>query len=502
MFSTLLLQVSDWAIFFGRFHPVLVHLPIGFLLLAAILVVGKRLGKVSIADETISLILLISAISGTVACGAGYLLSLGGGYDEEVLDEHMWQGLGVAAFAWVAWAVKSDTVKQKFPISRLAYLPALGLASVLTLVAGHHGGSLTHGEGYLTAYTPEPFRSLAGMEPRQDQITEIKPIANVPEAVVYRDIVQPILSVHCTNCHNATKKKGDLRMDTFEYLTQGGESGPVFVVGKSTDSEMLKRCLLPLENDEHMPPKGKPQLSDNQIALLSWWIDQGAPVDKKVAELKADEKIKPALASLSEGENTDGAGHKPTGSPVLSLKVPEPDAKAVEALGKVNLLVLPVAKEQNLMEVSAVNASSFSDGQVNLLTPLAQQIVWLKLGGTKITDAALTELSKLKNLNKLHLEYTAIGDAGIKNLKALPYLEYVNLVGTGVTDSGLQHLAGFKALKNVYVWKTPVTDEGVIKLRKVRPDLNIVTGLDATAVAAFLKAGNADSTQIAHPPKP
>ncbi len=209
---------------------------------------------------------------------------------------------------------------------------------------------------------------------------------------MYRDIVQPILSVHCTNCHNANKKKGDLRMDTFEHLTKGGENGAVFVAGKSIDSEMLKRCLLPLENDEHMPPKGKPQLSDNQIALLTWWIDQGAPVDKKVADLKADDKIKPALASLSEGENAEGAGYKPTGSPVLSLKVPEPDEKAVEALEKAESVGDTRSKRAKSLEVSAVNAPSFSDAQVSLLTPLAPQIVWLKLGETKITDAALTEL--------------------------------------------------------------------------------------------------------------
>ena len=500
MFLTLLLQVSDWTLFFGRFHPVLVHLPIGFLLLAAVLVVGKRLGKLSIADETVSLILLISAISATIACGAGYLLSLGGGYDEEILDEHMWQGIGVAAFAWIAWAVKSDFVKQKLPFSRAAYLPALGLATLLTLVAGHHGGSLTHGDGYLTAYTPEPFRSLAGIPPRQEEITEIKPIANVPEAVVYRDIVQPILSIHCTQCHNATKKKGDLRMDTFEYLAKGGENGAVFVAGKSSDSELLKRCLLPLENDDHMPPKGKPQLSDNQIALLTWWIDQGAPVDKKVAQLKTDDKIKPVLASLSKSEKNGGES-KPTGSPVLSLKVPEPDEKAVQSLEALNLLVTPVASEQHLLEVSAVNAPNFSDSQASLLTPLSSQIVWLKLGGTKITDASLTEIGKLKNLNKLHLEYTSVTDAGLQNLKTLPYLEYLNLIGTKVTDSGLQNLANLKALRNVYVWKSVVTEAGITQLRKVRPDLNIVTGLDEMAVAAFLKAGKTDSTQAAALPK-
>lgn len=497
MLSLLLLQVSDWAIFFGRFHPVLVHLPIGFLLLAAFLAVGKRWGKLQVHDHTLSVILFWSAASATLACGAGYLLSLGGGYDEELLDEHMWQGIGVAAFAWIAWAVKSDAVGHRIPFGPKFYVPAFALATVLTMVAGHHGGGLTHGDGYLTAYTPEPFRALAGMEPRREEITEIKPIANVPEAIVYQDIVQPMLSVHCTQCHNATKKKGDLRMDSFAHLTKGGENGPIFVAGKSAESEMLKRCLLPLDDDDHMPPKGKPQLSDNQIALLAWWIDQGAPVDKKVAELKADDKIKPALASLSKAPEAGETEYQPTGSPVLSLKVPEPNEKAVASLKSAGLLVNAVAAEQNFLEVSAVNAPEFSDAKVALLTPLAEQIIWLKLGDTKITDAAMGEIAKLKNLNKLHLEYTAVTDAGLKNLQNLPYLEYLNLVGTKVTDAGLQSLTSLKTIKDVYVWKSGVTEAGIAQLRQARPDLNVVTGLDEAAVAAFLQAGKADSTQVA-----
>ena len=498
MFSILLLQVSDWAIFFGRFHPVLVHLPIGFLLLAAFLAVGKRWGKLQVHDYTLSVILFWSAASATLACGAGYLLSLGGGYDEELLNEHMWQGIGVAVFAWIAWAVKSDAVGHRIRFGPKFYVPAFALATVLTMVAGHHGGGLTHGDGYLTQYTPEPFRSLAGMEPRCEEITEIRPIANVQEAIVYQDIVQPVLSVHCTQCHNATKKKGDLRMDSFEYLAKGGENGPIFVAGKSEESEMLKRCLLPLDDDEHMPPKGTPQLSDNQIALLAWWINQGAPVDKKVADLKADDKIKPALASLSKAPGSASTGgNQPTESAVLSLKVPEPNEKALASLKSVNLLVNPVASEQNFLEVSAVNAPEFSDAKVAMLTPLAEQIIWLKLGDTKITDTALSEIAKLKNLNKLHLEYTDVTDAGLKNLLGLPYLEYLNLVGTKVTDAGIQNLASLKALQNVFVWKSGVTETGIAQLRKARPDLNIVTGLDEAAVAAFLQAGKADSSQVA-----
>ena len=491
----ILLQVSDWAIFFGRFHPVLVHLPIGFLLLAALLEIGRRMGKISVSESTLSFILLWSAVGATFACGAGYLLSLGGGYDEELLDEHMWQGIGVAGLAWVAWAVKSDLLSDRIPFGPVFYLPALAIGTLLTFAAGHHGGGLTHGDGYLTQYTPEPIRSLAGIPPRATEVNEIKPIANVPEAVVYQDIVRPMLGVHCTQCHNSGKQKGGLRMDSYEFLNKGGENGAVFIPGKSAESEMLRRCLLPLEDDDHMPPKGKPQLSETQIALLTWWIDQGAPADKKVAELRVDDKIKPALASLGTAGGGSNAETRPSESAVLSLQVDAPAESDLAALKKVNLLVMPVSRGQNLIEVSAVNAPGLSDDQLKLLSPLAEQIVWLKLGGTQVTDAAATQLGKLKNLNKLHLEHTSLTDAGLKELVDLPYLEYINLIGTKVTDSGLQSLARLKALKNVYVWKSAVTREGVAALRKARPDLNIVMGLDEVAVNEFLNAGKAKSVE-------
>jgi hypothetical protein len=173
------LQASPWALFIGRFHPVLVHLPIGFLLIAALLEIGRRSGKINISETTVVFVLFWSAISATFACIAGYLLSLGGGYDEELLSDHMWKGIGVAAFAWVAWLVKSDRIGKVIPFGKMVYLPAFRIAVLLTMSAGHDGGSLTHGEDYLTQYTPEPFRSLAGMDPFEEKSKEIKPIANV-----------------------------------------------------------------------------------------------------------------------------------------------------------------------------------------------------------------------------------------------------------------------------------------------------------------------------------
>ncbi|MCF2443408.1 ribonuclease inhibitor [Dyadobacter sp. CY345] len=477
---------SDFTNFIGRFHPVLVHAPIGFLLIAALLEAGRRMGKISVSESTVTFILFWSAVSATFACFAGYMLSLGGGYDEKLLSDHMWQGIGVAAFAWIAWLLKSEFFQNSKTLLAKFYFPAFCLATILTMTAGHDGGSLTHGEGYLTQYTPEPFRSLAGMDPIKKEISGIQPIADIQQALVYQDIVQPILEMKCVQCHNEKKQKGDLRVDQFVSLQKGGKEGPVFIPGKGAESSMITRCLLPEDDDDHMPPKGKPQLSTDQITLISWWIDQGAPVDKKVSDIKVTEQIKTALAGLgSSGGASKSELPKSAESAIAKLTVSEPSEKDIEALRKAGLLVNRLSQDQNLIEVSAVNAANFGDAQISLLLPLAEQITWLKLGKTKITDAGLKEVSKLKNLTRLHLEHTAVGDAGLANLKSLKYLEYLNLVDTKVSDRGLKNVADNKSVKSVYVWGSAVSDSAIAVVTSKYPGLVITNGLNKELMARF-----------------
>lgn len=485
---SILLQDSSWATFIGRFHPAIVHFPIGFLLIAALLEIGRRWGKLAVTESVIVFILLLSAIGATFACVAGYLLSLGGGYDAGLLDNHMWKGIGVAAFAWAAWLVKSEKLQRLMPAVKMTYLPAVLIATILTLSAGHDGGSLTHGEGYLTQYTPEPFRGLAGLPPLQARTTEIKPITDVQQAIVYTDIVQPILEAKCTQCHSASKSKGDLRMDQLALLAKGGENGPAFISGKGAESDMIKRCLLPENDDDHMPPKGKPQLTADQIALLSWWIDQGAPADKRVAQLSVSEAVKPALAAL--GKEAPAGGEKPEEPGVLSVKVPKADEQAIENLRKAGLIVNTLSQDQNLLEVSAVNVPAFNDKQMALLQPVAEQITWLKLGGTALTDAALPDIARFPNLSKLHLEHTAVTDNGIVSLKPLAHLRYLNLVNTKVGDKGLKAIADMTALRSVYVWQSAVTDSAVSQVGRQRPNLLVMNGFSETTIAEFVKAGD------------
>lgn len=481
-----LLESSGWALFAGRFHPLFVHLPIGFLLVAALLEFGRRTGKVQVAASVITFILLWSAVGATLACAAGYLLSLGGGYDAGLLLRHQWQGIGVAVFAWVAWFVSLDKIKNKIALSPGLYTGALGISVLLTMTAGHDGGSLTHGEGYLTQHLPDPFRTLAGMPPpAQPTAQEVAVIGNVDDAVVYKDIVRPIMQARCVQCHNAGKRKGDLRLDEMAFMLKGGKGGPALVAGNVAGSDLVKRCMLGENDDMHMPPKGKPQLTTDQIALLSWWIEQGAPADKKVSQLQKSEAVKPALASLSSGGSSGDEAAKT--SPVFSIVVEPGDEKKIADLKRAGLLVQPVSQASNLLEISAVNAKAFNDHQASLLPGLAEQIVSLKLAGSKVTDASLREIAKLKHLTRLHLDHTDVSDAGLAHLKSLAHLEYVNLIGTKVTDNGLKAVASMKSMRSLYVWKSHVTDSMARQLEIANPRIQINNGISEVAVAQFLQ---------------
>jgi len=101
-------------------------------------------------------------------------------------------------------------------------------------------------------------------------------IADEPNAAVdYAQDVRPIFAKHCTSCHGAEKQKSGLRLDLAGAIRKGGDSGPAIEPGKSEES-LLIQAITGAEGIAAMPPKGKPPLSSDEIALLKAWIDQGA----------------------------------------------------------------------------------------------------------------------------------------------------------------------------------------------------------------------------------
>jgi uncharacterized membrane protein/mono/diheme cytochrome c family protein len=118
--------------------------------------------------------------------------------------------------------------------------------------------------------------------------------------------VRTILAHNCYTCHNATKTKGGLRLDKKEFIFKGGEDGPILVPGNPEKSDMIRRVKLPFGHDDAMPTKGK-RLSKEDIAMLEYWIQQGAPwptgPEKSLYRVAALEPRMPTLPKVATGLN-------------------------------------------------------------------------------------------------------------------------------------------------------------------------------------------------------
>lgn len=108
------------------------------------------------------------------------------------------------------------------------------------------------------------------------------PIADLKrsEPVNFAREIHPLLKRNCLACHNTTKAKADLNLESPEMMRKGGETGPALVPGKSAESLLLKSAAH-LDEDLVMPPPGNKvkaaNLTPDELALLRLWIDQGAP---------------------------------------------------------------------------------------------------------------------------------------------------------------------------------------------------------------------------------
>jgi uncharacterized membrane protein len=466
-----LLFLSD---LIGRFHPVLVHLPIGILLLACFFQLLTVKSRFAFLQPAIPVMLFWGMLGAVFSCISGYMLSLSGDYDGPLVSRHQWLGIFVALASLILYLLYKLSIGETS-----ARVFSFGLI-ILVTITGHMGGSLTHGSDYLTE----------GLNSDDEKGVVIKPIPNIQEAALYADVVQPLLQAKCYNCHGANKQKGKLRLDQQEFILKGGKDGKIIEPGKADESEMIERMLLPLSDEDHMPPKEKKQLTPGEISLLHWWINTGADFNKKVKEFPQTEKIKPVLLALQSGSSD---GHNKI-TDVPETPVAKPDETIVKRLKEAGVIVIPVAKNSNYLSVSFVTAGPAADTLVKLLEPLKKQIVWLKLDNAAIGDAAMDEIAKLSTLTRLNLSNTNISDKGLTKLQSLQQLQSLNLGGTKVSAQGIMPLNKLKSLKNLYLYHTGVIEKDWTILKKTFPATNIDSGKYVVKTLAT------DTTEV-QPPK-
>lgn len=450
------LIVPPWVQTIGRMHPLLLHFPIVLLLLCIFWEAVSGLKK-SITTEQADIgdgLLLLASITSVTSALMGLLLSKEGGYTQEVVAWHKWGGIIISLLA-LGWYAFKNVVRNSKAI--LALASVTGVAAVI--ITGHLGADITHGDNFL----------LAPVSKEQQA-----PPVLFEDAIIYANMVQPILKAKCISCHNPQKAKGELVMESFAALRKGGKDGALWDTTQADFGLMMSRIHMPLESKKHMPPWGKPQLTEEETSILYHWIKSGASDTTKVAALLPTDTLHILAKALFNTIETDDYTFKPA------------DESKIKALKNNYRLVAPLALGSPALGVEFYGAAQFKQEQLKELLAVKDQIVTLNLNKMAVQDDDLATIAQFTNLRKLNLSFTNIKGTGLKALTALKELKQLSLSGTGVNAASLNVLSSLPKLSQLYIWTTPAQAENLAAIKKQFKNTTIETGFTGDTIVIKL----------------
>lgn len=529
---------------FGRLHPLVLHLPIGLLAGLAVMEIAAALRRKPVPREVTRTLVLLTAASAVLAAGTGYVLGREDGGTGVVLMRHQQLGI-VLATACVLTAI----VQMSSEGSR-AYRVMLAICMVLLVPVGHLGGSMTHGDAFLTAPVARVLRTTAlaldpvGETPAErayaqapapqpgvecstptaepDQPAAVAVDPSVPTAVaavaeppsapqepapiavaaaqadppdLFATRVQPILTSHCTGCHGGERQKGGIALHTLDAIVAGGDSGPAFVAGRPADSEIIRRISSPESQRGHMPPKGKPQLTQEHIRAIEAWIETQKPLSSASGAIAVPAasaaKVEPpaqvsAPAALAAVAPAAAAVAEPRAIEKRPTPVVPPAPAALNALKEHLVHFEGTARDSNLLSINFAAATDKTDDALarTLLEPILANLDTLALSQCKVGDETAALLAGAAHLKRLDLRGTRVSEAGLAAIKDLSELEELVLARTKLTDAAVEPLAAMPALQRVFVWNAGLTAKAVDELKARRPGLYVNVGDFQESVAS------------------
>lgn len=444
--------LPGWLQVFGRMHPLALHFPIVLILLYALCTIffPSRLRREQWFTDAMDVLLLSAAFTASITALMGFALSRSEGYDPDALAIHKWTGVAIPFVLYLFYLVRNKVIGNIHVARGVSVFLA-----VMISVAGHHGAVITHGENFILA----PVTSV-----------HQRVIAAFEDAYVYNDLVYPILEAKCVGCHNSKKSKGDLVMETRELFMKGGKDGVPWDTTKADLGVMMRRIHMPEEEKEHMPPKGKTQLTDNEMFIIHEWVKRGADFDKKFIDLLPTDTFyaigKKTLPSSLE-ENYD---------------FPAADESEIAKLNNNNRVLTPLAIGSPALNVSFYNSALFNISSVKELAPVNDKVVEINLDKMGVKDEDVSALKQFKNLRKLNLSFTQITGKTLGELQSLPNLKSISLSGTAVDYENLKKLQTFPKLKAVYLWSTPAASSGLEDLERKNKNIAYYTGFRGDTV--------------------
>ncbi len=411
--------------YLGKLHPVVLHLPIGALIMTFVLLLIAKFQKIDLFTA-IRIGVDFSFIGALIAALLGYFLSLDDDYDFNNLSFHFWSGIVTLILSFVLSVL--HRAKGKENIFFACYI----LTLISLTITGHKGGVITHGEDYLS---PEGLYEVS------------PPVILKDSILLYEAAVNLILDDKCVSCHNASKSKSGLRFDRYDLMMKGGERGSLFDPDNHKEGSLVKFISLPIEDELHMPPKNKTQLNERELWLLNYWVSSGEYLKSSPVALSSNDTLKNnILAYLG-----------------LEKKVAPADREALGSLASLGFRIHLNAFHDNLLKLKFLK-KNLEGKHIKHLREIKNQIVELDLSNSNFNDKMSELISDLPNLKTLRLDQTDITDKTLGLLNN-SNLEVLNLCNTKVTYKGLNNLTKIEeAPKTIYAWNTAVSNEDQVRL--------------------------------------
>lgn len=442
------IELPNWFQPIGRLHPMLLHFPIVLLFLSLIFLFFRFKLKFLAQEDFqrfVSNLLLISCLSAAFTALMGLFLSFESGYEANTIFWHKYTGAALVFLSsGIYWIKNQDWFSNKIAQSS-------GIATLLLLiVASHYGASITHGENFILASFYEKNQETVPFE----------------EAIIYKDLIEPIFDKKCISCHNSGKAKGELILSSVSSMLKGGENGLLFEAGHPETSLLIHRIFLPLEEKEHMPPKGKTQLTADEKTMLRLWVQKNTPMNVKLASLPANDSIsimgRKMLAQEPKAVKYD-------------FKKADPDK--VDKLNNANRVISQMFRDSPALDVSYFNSKEFYSEDIIELLEIKEQIISLHFNKIPVTDSDLKTISKFVNLNKLNLNFSKISSRGLADLTNLKHLKSLSLAGIKLKIEDLSSfLSQNKSVATLSVWNSDLDESSLNDLKKKFPLVEFING--------------------------
>ena len=261
---------NTFVFFIGRFHPIILHLPIGGLAALFVMEIINSYRPQLNLDSACSILLWFSVITVIPSAILGFVLASSGNYDDELLNLHKWLGWLTALVC--VWLLYFNSKSKK------TYRVFLYTNVIFLLFAGHFGGQLTHGKDYLTKHMPISMKKVLNIDDERNYLVVDRKIDSLSTgATYYTNQIKPIIENYCYKCHGQEKQKGDMRFDNIDWDMVNG-----------FDAEKWNMMLNEINLGE-MPPSDELQLSEDDRRILVDWITEN--LDKAAEAKETDSKL-------------------------------------------------------------------------------------------------------------------------------------------------------------------------------------------------------------------